>query len=136
MNVLRGAHSGFQAWEGRFQAWEGRFQACEGHGEMDQQMDEQTDGRMNESPPKKADGSVSRNIQLLSTRLSFSFMSFLQFASLGPLAIWKVSPLWKGLGYAMVISSALISIYYTVIIAYTLYFLFASMQVSTEENEA
>ena len=54
----------------------------------------------------------------------------LQFASLGPLAIWKVSPLWKGLGYAMVISSALISIYYTVIIAYTLYFLFASMQVT------
>ena len=73
----------------------------------------------------------------LHKQLHSNFYTFLwQFASLGPLAIWKVSPLWKGLGYAMVISSALISIYYTVIIAYTLYFLFASMQVSSGENEA
>jgi len=67
-------------------------------------------------------------LTLVGLPIFFLEMAFGQFASLGPLAIWKVSPLWKGLGYAMVISSALISIYYTVIIAYTLYFLFASMQ--------
>ncbi|XP_013386200.1 sodium-dependent proline transporter-like isoform X3 [Lingula anatina] len=54
-------------------------------------------------------------------------LAFGQFASLGPITIWKVSPIFKGVGYAMVIVSSLVAIYYNVIIAWTLYYLFASM---------
>lgn len=59
--------------------------------------------------------------------LFFMELSFGQFASLGPITIWKVSPLMKGVGYCMVISTALITLYYNVIIAYCFYYLFASM---------
>ncbi|XP_071148141.1 sodium- and chloride-dependent glycine transporter 1-like [Mytilus edulis] len=51
-----------------------------------------------------------------------------QFCSLGPLKVWRINPLFKGLGLAMIIVSALVAIYYAVIIAYCLYFLVASMQ--------
>ena len=49
-----------------------------------------------------------------------------QFASLGATAVFKISPLWKGLGYAMVLICWFISLYYNVVIAECLYFLFAS----------
>nr|WLN44356.1 ORPHAN1 [Sinonovacula rivularis] len=54
-------------------------------------------------------------------------LAFGQFASLGPLKIWIINPAMKGLGYAMVIVSALIAIYYNVIIAVAIYYFFASM---------
>ncbi|KAK3085579.1 hypothetical protein FSP39_005604 [Pinctada imbricata] len=50
-----------------------------------------------------------------------------QFASLGPLAVWRFSPFFKGVGYAAVIVSALIGLYYNVIIGYCFYYFFASM---------
>ncbi|XP_052235205.1 sodium- and chloride-dependent glycine transporter 1-like [Dreissena polymorpha] len=50
-----------------------------------------------------------------------------QFASLGPVKVWSINPALKGLGYSMVIVSALISFYYNVIIAVCVYFFFASM---------
>lgn len=59
--------------------------------------------------------------------LFYMELCFGQFASLGPLAIWKINPLFKGLGYCSVISSALIGLYYNVIIAYCIYYFFASM---------
>ncbi|XP_048729154.2 sodium- and chloride-dependent glycine transporter 1-like isoform X2 [Ostrea edulis] len=49
-----------------------------------------------------------------------------QYASLGPISIWRINPLFKGLGYAMVIVSWLIGLYYNVIIAHVLYYLGAS----------
>ena len=49
-------------------------------------------------------------------RLSTCSMSFLQFSLICLL----------GIGWAMVIISALVAIYYNLIIAYTLYYLFAS----------
>lgn len=49
-----------------------------------------------------------------------------QFASLGPLSMWRMNPLLKGLGYAMVIVSWLIGLYYNVVISHVLYFLYAS----------
>ncbi|XP_063793615.1 sodium- and chloride-dependent neutral and basic amino acid transporter B(0+)-like [Pseudophryne corroboree] len=49
-----------------------------------------------------------------------------QFASLGPIEIWRLVPLFQGLGVTMVLISGLISIYYNVIVAYSLYYLFAS----------
>ncbi|BFZ21972.1 hypothetical protein BsWGS_25011 [Bradybaena similaris] len=53
---------------------------------------------------------------------------FGQFASIGPIAIWEINPLFKGLGYTMVMLAAIISIYYNIIVAISIYYLFASMQ--------
>ncbi|ELU04100.1 hypothetical protein CAPTEDRAFT_93564 [Capitella teleta] len=50
-----------------------------------------------------------------------------QFASEGPLSIWKISPMFKGVGYAMLIVTSLCSIYYNVIIAYVIFYFFASL---------
>ncbi|XP_060608384.1 sodium- and chloride-dependent glycine transporter 1-like isoform X2 [Ruditapes philippinarum] len=55
-------------------------------------------------------------------------LSFGQFASLGPVKIWIINPAMKGLGYSMIIVSALISLYYNVIIAVCIYYFFASMR--------
>lgn len=54
-------------------------------------------------------------------------IAFGQFASLGPVKIWKINILMKGLGFSMVIVSWGIALYYVVIIAYCLYYFFASM---------
>ncbi|XP_075115752.1 sodium- and chloride-dependent neutral and basic amino acid transporter B(0+)-like [Leptodactylus fuscus] len=58
--------------------------------------------------------------------LFFLECSLGQFASLGPVAMWKVLPLFEGVGITMVLISTLVTIYYNVIIAYSLYYLFAS----------
>nr|XP_033802492.1 sodium- and chloride-dependent neutral and basic amino acid transporter B(0+)-like isoform X2 [Geotrypetes seraphini] len=49
-----------------------------------------------------------------------------QFASLGPVEIWRIVPILQGVGITMVLISALVSIYYNVIVGYSLYYLFAS----------
>lgn len=54
-------------------------------------------------------------------------LCFGQFASLGPVKIWIINPALKGLGYSMIIVSALISFYYNVVIAVCIHFFFASM---------
>ncbi|XP_041369478.1 sodium- and chloride-dependent glycine transporter 2-like [Gigantopelta aegis] len=53
-------------------------------------------------------------------------LCFGQFASEGVISIWKVLPIFKGVGWAMFIVSGIVCIYYNVIIAWTLYYLFAS----------
>jgi solute carrier family 6 amino acid transporter-like protein 5/7/9/14 len=58
--------------------------------------------------------------------LFFMEMTLGQFSSLGPISVWNVVPAARGLGVAMVVISALVCIYYNMIIAYTLYYLFAS----------
>ncbi|ESO89519.1 hypothetical protein LOTGIDRAFT_218886 [Lottia gigantea] len=58
--------------------------------------------------------------------LVFLELSFGQFASQGVVSIWSVSPIFQGVGWAMFIVSVLIAIYYNMIIAWTLYYLFAS----------
>ncbi|CAH1788345.1 unnamed protein product [Owenia fusiformis] len=60
--------------------------------------------------------------------LFFLELSFGQFTSQGPLSVWAVNPLFKGLGYSMVMVSLLIGLYYNVIIAWCIYFFFASMR--------
>ncbi|XP_048253632.1 sodium- and chloride-dependent glycine transporter 1-like isoform X1 [Haliotis rufescens] len=60
--------------------------------------------------------------------LFFMELSFGQFASLGPITVWKVNPLFKGLGYSMVIVSGLIGVYYNVIIGWCFFYFFSSMQ--------
>ncbi|XP_071126480.1 sodium- and chloride-dependent glycine transporter 2-like isoform X1 [Mytilus edulis] len=50
-----------------------------------------------------------------------------QFSSNGPISVWKICPLMKGLGYAMVITSAIFCIYFNVMMGYVLYFLYHSL---------
>ncbi|XP_063970678.1 sodium- and chloride-dependent glycine transporter 1-like isoform X1 [Lytechinus pictus] len=54
-------------------------------------------------------------------------MSFGQFTSVGCLGIWKICPMFKGIGYGMLIICFLVSIYYQVILAYTIFYLFSSL---------
>ncbi|XP_062917406.1 sodium- and chloride-dependent neutral and basic amino acid transporter B(0+)-like [Mobula hypostoma] len=56
--------------------------------------------------------------------------SFGQFASLGPVAIWKAVPILQGLGITMVILISVGTISYCCIIAFSLFYLFASFQSS------
>uniref|UniRef100_A0A672VD66 Solute carrier family 6 member 14 n=1 Tax=Strigops habroptila TaxID=2489341 RepID=A0A672VD66_STRHB len=60
--------------------------------------------------------------------LFFMECSLGQFASLGPVTVWRILPLFQGVGITMVIISTFVAIYYNVIIAYALYYLFASLQ--------
>ncbi|XP_053130153.1 sodium- and chloride-dependent neutral and basic amino acid transporter B(0+) [Hemicordylus capensis] len=60
--------------------------------------------------------------------LFFMECSLGQFASQGPISVWRILPLFKGVGITMVIISSCVSIYYNVIIAYSLYYFFASFQ--------
>lgn len=49
-------------------------------------------------------------------------LSYGQFSSLSPIAVWKMSPLFQGIGYGMVIVCSIVCVYYNVIIAWTLYY--------------
>ncbi|CAH8593406.1 unnamed protein product [Schistosoma turkestanicum] len=63
---------------------------------------------------------------LLGLPLFFLEFAFGQFASLGPISVWNISPLFKGIGYAMVILSWILVVYYQIVVAHCLYFLCAS----------
>ncbi|CAH1268033.1 SLC6A5 [Branchiostoma lanceolatum] len=58
--------------------------------------------------------------------LFFMELALGQYASLGPVTIWRCLPLFKGIGFAMCIISGLVCIYYNMIIAWSLYYMFAS----------
>ncbi|XP_064645225.1 sodium- and chloride-dependent glycine transporter 2-like [Lineus longissimus] len=58
--------------------------------------------------------------------LFFLELAFGQFASLGCISLWKISPFFKGIGWGMTMISFLVGIYYNVIIAWTLFYFFAS----------
>ncbi|KAL5015178.1 hypothetical protein ScPMuIL_009448 [Solemya velum] len=49
-----------------------------------------------------------------------------QFCSCGPLTVWKFAPLFKGVGFAMIIVGCLVSIYYNMIIAWSMFYVFSS----------
>ncbi|CAF4651022.1 unnamed protein product [Rotaria sp. Silwood1] len=65
---------------------------------------------------------------LIGTPLFFLEMSLGQFTSSGSAAAFKMSRMFKGLGWATVINSFLVSIYYNVIIAWCLFYFFASFR--------
>ena len=59
----------------------------------------------------------------------FMELSLSQYIGLGPISCWRaVSPLFKGIGYAMLIMSFLVSVYYNTIIAWVFYYLFESFR--------
>ncbi|XP_002730914.1 sodium- and chloride-dependent glycine transporter 1-like [Saccoglossus kowalevskii] len=58
--------------------------------------------------------------------LFFMEVAWGQFCSEGPITAWKLCPLFKGAGAAMVVISFITTIYYNVIICYTVYYLFSS----------
>ncbi|XP_008053869.1 sodium- and chloride-dependent neutral and basic amino acid transporter B(0+) [Carlito syrichta] len=60
--------------------------------------------------------------------LFFLECSLGQFASLGPVSVWRILPLFQGVGITMVLISIFVTIYYNVIIAYSIYYMFASFQ--------
>ncbi|ELK38672.1 Sodium- and chloride-dependent neutral and basic amino acid transporter B(0+) [Myotis davidii] len=60
--------------------------------------------------------------------LFFLECSLGQFASLGPVSVWNILPLFRGVGITMVLISVSVTIYYNVIIAYSIYYMFASFR--------
>ncbi|XP_033743262.1 sodium- and chloride-dependent GABA transporter 1-like [Pecten maximus] len=60
--------------------------------------------------------------------LFFLEVSYGQFASLSPITVWRICPLFKGIGYGMVIISGIVCIYYNIIITWTIYYLYYSFR--------
>ncbi|XP_049433594.1 sodium- and chloride-dependent neutral and basic amino acid transporter B(0+) [Epinephelus fuscoguttatus] len=60
--------------------------------------------------------------------LFFLESAFGQFCSQGPINIWRAVPILQGVGVAMVMVTLIVSIYYNVIMGYSLYYMFASFQ--------
>ena len=65
---------------------------------------------------------------LVGIPLFFLELNLGQFTSQGPFNAWKMAPIFKGLGISMTIASFYVCIYYNMIIAYSIYFLFYSFQ--------
>uniref|UniRef100_A0A0X3PNC8 Transporter n=1 Tax=Schistocephalus solidus TaxID=70667 RepID=A0A0X3PNC8_SCHSO len=67
-------------------------------------------------------------IMLAAMGLPLFFMEFAfgQFASVGPVSVWSISPLFKGVGYAMTTVIWLVQVYYNVIVAQAFLYLFVS----------
>ncbi|ESO94020.1 hypothetical protein LOTGIDRAFT_52211, partial [Lottia gigantea] len=59
--------------------------------------------------------------------LFFFELGFGQFASLGPIAIWNINPLFRGIGFGMIAISAMVCIYYNVVITYAMFYLLVSL---------
>ena len=56
-----------------------------------------------------------------------------QFARVSPLQIWECAPIAKGVGFAMIVVSLIVSIYYNVIMSYSLIYVGASFVGTTQE---
>ncbi|XP_046542277.1 sodium- and chloride-dependent glycine transporter 2-like [Haliotis rubra] len=63
---------------------------------------------------------------VLGLPIMFLEMALGQFASEGPITVWKVSPAFHGIGVAMVTILAMITIYYNVLVMYAIYYMFVS----------
>ncbi|KAF7629202.1 hypothetical protein Mgra_00009265 [Meloidogyne graminicola] len=60
----------------------------------------------------------------------FMELSLGQFVSLGPSSVWKLAPLFKGIGISMLFISVLIAIYYNLITAWAFYYMINSLKFS------
>ncbi|BFZ14986.1 hypothetical protein BsWGS_18023 [Bradybaena similaris] len=50
-----------------------------------------------------------------------------QFSNFGPISVWRAVPVFKGVGYSMVIVSLVTSVYYSVITSWTMFYLATSL---------
>jgi SNF family Na+-dependent transporter len=55
-------------------------------------------------------------------------LSMGQYSSSGTLGVWKAVPAFKGIGYAMILVSFYVMVYYNIVIAYSIHYLFSGMQ--------
>ncbi|OWA53485.1 Sodium- and chloride-dependent glycine transporter 2 [Hypsibius exemplaris] len=60
--------------------------------------------------------------------LFFLEMSFGQFSGKSSITIWKASPVFEGIGYAMTVASLLITLYYNVLNGWVIFYLFDSFR--------
>lgn len=65
---------------------------------------------------------------LVGIPLFFLELNLGQFTSQGPINCWKMAPIFKGLGFSMVIASFYLCVYYNMIISYSIYFLFYTFE--------
>lgn len=68
------------------------------------------------------------SLLLMGLPVFFMELSFGQYASLGPISVWSISPLFTGAGYAMVAVSFFIGIYYNMLNAYSFFYLVHSLR--------
>ncbi|XP_061183619.1 uncharacterized protein LOC133191891 isoform X2 [Saccostrea echinata] len=59
--------------------------------------------------------------------LVYMELAFGQYASLGPVTVWRAVPIFKGIGISMVLASTLVGIYYNMVNAWAFHYLFSSM---------
>ena len=57
-----------------------------------------------------------------------------QFSRLSPVQVWRCAPIAKGVGIAMVVVSLIVSIYYNVIMSYSLIYVGATFQGLTDNT--
>ncbi|VDM70862.1 unnamed protein product [Strongylus vulgaris] len=71
-------------------------------------------------------------IALIIAALPMFFMEIVlgQFSSLAAISVWNVVPLFKGVGVAMVLISALVSVYLNVVSAWSLFYFINSISFS------
>nr|KAI8727432.1 sodium- and chloride-dependent glycine transporter 2-like; partial [Biomphalaria glabrata] len=67
------------------------------------------------------------SLALCGLPLFFMELAFGQFASVGPITIWRVCPLFQGIGIAMVLITFMVCLYYNVIILYGMYYCVVSL---------
>ncbi len=60
--------------------------------------------------------------------LLFLELTIGQYASEGPITIWKIAPVFKGLGIGMVMISLYLACYYNVVTGWAFYYLFVSLR--------
>ncbi|KAK2164414.1 hypothetical protein NP493_1414g01000 [Ridgeia piscesae] len=65
-------------------------------------------------------------LALVGIPIFFLELSVGQFTSSSPLTCWGMAPVFKGIGYAMIAVSSLVSIYYNIIISWAIFYFFAS----------
>lgn len=54
-------------------------------------------------------------------------LAFGQYANESPITIWRISPAFEGIGYSMCIISAMVAVYYNVVNAWIMHYLFATL---------
>lgn len=63
---------------------------------------------------------------ILGAPMLFLESAFGQYTASGPVSVWKISPLFEGIGWSMFLVTFFASIYYCMLIGWTMFYFFAS----------